>query len=315
MDYFLFTLFNGLSYGLLLFLLSSGFTLAFGLMGVLNIAHASFFMLGAYFAYEINMRLGFAAALLLAPVGVGLIGAAVERYLLRPVRSAGHMAELLLTFGLTYVITELVQLTWGRTAVPYGIPRGLDFPLFVFGGIEYSAYRILVLAVTVAIFIGSFLLFRVSRLGLVVQAALDQPHMVAALGYNVPLVFSGVFAFGAALASIGGVLTGNMLGTQPTMALQLGSLIFVVVVVGGLGSLAGAFIASLLIGVMQTLVASYPVTPAQISEALSIPTDFILRSADLRSLSTASLAPLLPYALMIIVLLVKPRGIMGSRDV
>jgi branched-chain amino acid transport system permease protein len=305
MDTLAFVLFNGISYGLLLFLLSSGFTLVFGMMGVLNIAHASFFMLGAYLAYEVSRSFGFWAGLLVAPVGVALFGALVERYILRQVRSAGQMAELLVTFGLSYVVTEAVQLVWGRTPVPYPVPAELDFPLFALGGIQYSAYRVFTVVVTAAIFVAVFLMFSLSRLGLVVQAALTHPAMTAALGYNVPRVFNVLFALSAGLAGIGGALAGNVLGTQPTMALQLGALIFVVVVVGGMGS----------IGVIQTLAVSYPVSLADIAAALGVGAAAVARSGDLRTLSSASIAPLLPYLLMVVVLLSRPRGLFGRRDV
>jgi branched-chain amino acid transport system permease protein len=315
METLAFALFNGISYGLLLFLLSSGFTLIFGIMGVLNIAHASFFMVGAYLAYEISRRTGFWAGLVVAPVLVAVLGALVERCILRQVRTAGHMAELLVTFGLSYVVAEAVQLIWGRTPVPYFVPGFLDFPLFSLGGIQYSAYRIFSFVLTLGVFVALFLLFRLSIVGLVIQASLSHPKMAAALGHNVQRAFNLLFALGAGLAGLGGALAGNVLGTQPTMALQLGALIFVVVVVGGLGSLAGAFITSLLIGVIQNVAVSYPVSLIDIANWLHLDADAIRRSSDLRTLSSASIAPLLPYLLMVLVLLTRPRGLFGKRDV
>src|SRR5690242_13310542 len=141
MEFFLVQLLNGMSYGLLLFMLSSGLTLIFSMMGVLNFAHASFYMLGAYIAYSVSELVGFWPALILAPLVVGLAGAAFEKYCLRRVHKFGHVPELLITFGLSYIIHELVQLVWGRSAVNYTIPPLLQGPLFTLYGTQFPAYR------------------------------------------------------------------------------------------------------------------------------------------------------------------------------
>ena len=234
MDVVIFSLFNGILYGMLLFMLSSGLTLIFGMMGVLNFAHASFFMLGAYFAYQISTFIGFWPALFIAPVLVGVIGALVERYGLRPVHRFGHVAELLFTFGLAYVIEEVVQMIWGKVPVSYQVPESLDFTLFTLLGLEYSTYRVFMLVVAVSMFVALFYMLTRTRVGLIIQGALTYPNIVAALGHNVPLVFMMVFGFGCALAGLAGVLAGNVLGTEPAMAVQLGPIVFVVIVVGGL---------------------------------------------------------------------------------
>ena len=145
MEVFFFSVFNGLLYGMLLFMLASGLTLIFSLMGVLNFAHASFFMLGAYFAYQISKYVGFWPALIFAPLIVGLIGALVERYGLRPVHKFGHVAELLFTFGLAFVMEEVIQMIWGKVPVPYDIPEALNFAAFTWRGLDYSAYRLFML--------------------------------------------------------------------------------------------------------------------------------------------------------------------------
>ncbi|MDF2462133.1 MAG: branched-chain amino acid transporter permease [Ramlibacter sp.] len=315
MDSVAFVVFNGISYGLMLFLLSSGFTLVFGIMGVLNIAHATFFMLGAYFAYELSRIGGFWLGLCLAPIGVAILGSVIERHVLSRARGAGHLAELLVTFGLAYVLTEAVQLIWGRTSVPYLVPAFLDFPLLSTGGIQYSAYKVLSFGLTLLVFIVLFLVMRLTLIGSIIRAALTHPKMTAALGHNVPRLFNQLFAVGAGLAGLAGALAGNVLGTQPTMAIQLGALIFVVVVVGGLGSLGGALIASLLIGLVQTAAVSYPISLLDMAALLHLDGQALARSTDLRQLSTASIAPLLPYLLMIVLLLVRPRGLFGTRDV
>ncbi|PIY24788.1 MAG: branched-chain amino acid ABC transporter permease, partial [Comamonadaceae bacterium CG_4_10_14_3_um_filter_60_75] len=260
MEFFAISLLNGISYGLLLFMLSSGLTLIFSMMGVLNFAHASFYMLGAYFAYTLTGWLGFWAALLLAPVGVGLFGALFERYVLRRVHQYGHVAELLITFGMSYILLELVQLVWGRSSVDYRVPVALDGPLFTLYGTQFPLYRAFMMGVALAMLVALWLLLTRSRVGLVIQAALTHPHMVEALGHNVPRVFMLVFGGGCALAGLAGVIGGNAFVTEPGMAAAVGGIIFVVVVVGGMGSLAGAFLASLLIGVLQTFAVAVDVS-------------------------------------------------------
>jgi branched-chain amino acid transport system permease protein len=251
MEFFTISLLNGVSYGLLLFMLSSGLTLIFSMMGVLNFAHASFYMLGAYFGYTITSTVGFWPALVIAPLLVGLIGAGFEKFCLRRVHKYGHVPELLITFGLSYILVELVQLVWGRIAVDYRIPEALKGPLFTLYGTQFPLYRGFMMLVALFMLLSIWLLLKKTRIGLVIQAALTHPETVESLGHNVPRVFSMVFGGGAALAGLAGVIGGNAFVTEPNMAAAVGSVIFVVVVVGGMGSLAGAFLASLLIGIIQ----------------------------------------------------------------
>src|SRR5215471_3521616 len=253
MEFFLVTALNGASYGLLLFMLCSGLTLIFSMMGVLNFAHASFYMLGAYFAFSISVRIGFWPALALAPVAVGAIGMLVERYGLRAVHRYGHVAELLFTFGLAYLIEELVHLVWGRLPVDYRIPPELDGPLFTVYGTSFPIYRGFMMLVSVAMLAALYLALTRTRIGLVIQAALTHPRMVEALGHDVPRVFMLVFGAGCALAGLAGVIGGMTFVTEPAMAAAVGTILFVVVVVGGMGSLVGAFVASLLVGLLQTV--------------------------------------------------------------
>src|SRR3954449_7079031 len=236
----------------LLFMLSSGLTLVFSLMGVLNFAHASFYMLGAYFAFQVSTQIGFWPALAIAPALVGAIGMLVERFGLRKVHRFGHVAELLFTFGLAYLIDEAVHLVWGRSAVDYRVPADLDGPLFAIFTSQYPTYRGFMMLVSVAMLVSIWLALTRTRIGLVIQAALTHPQTVEALGHNVPRVFMLVFGGGAALAGLAGVIGGNAFVTEPGMAASVGPIIFVIVVVGGMGSLSGAFVASLLIGVIQT---------------------------------------------------------------
>ncbi len=315
MDVIIFTLFNGLLYGMLLFMLSSGLTLIFGMMGVLNFAHASFFMLGAYFAYQISKYVGFVPALFIAPLIVAFCGAMVEKYALRRVHKFGHVAELLFTFGLFYIIEELVQMVWGKVPVGYHVPQFLDFTLFSMSGMGYQAYAIFTLIVSIIIFLALFSVLTKTRAGLIIQAALTHPEIVSSLGHNVPRVFMAVFGLGCALAGLAGVLAGNTLGTEPSMALSLGPIVFVVIVVGGLGSLKGALVASILIGVLQTTAISLDLSINSLIETLGYAVDLESLWHILTGLTISQIAPILPYLLLVVMLIVRPRGLFGNRDV
>ncbi|PJC11480.1 MAG: branched-chain amino acid ABC transporter permease [Comamonadaceae bacterium CG_4_9_14_0_8_um_filter_60_18] len=314
MEFFAISLLNGISYGLLLFMLSSGLTLIFSMMGVLNFAHASFYMLGAYFAYTLTGWLGFWAALLLAPVGVGLFGALFERYVLRRVHQYGHVAELLITFGMSYILLELVQLVWGRSSVDYRVPVALDGPLFTLYGTQFPLYRAFMMGVALAMLVALWLLLTRSRVGLVIQAALTHPHMVEALGHNVPRVFMLVFGGGCALAGLAGVIGGNAFVTEPGMAAAVGGIIFVVVVVGGMGSLAGAFLASLLIGVLQTFAVAVDVSIQSALHSVGMSVTPETFGYALWKLKVSQVAPILPYLLLVLMLIFRPKGLLGTRE-
>ena len=199
MEFLIITIINGIMYGFLLFMLSSGLTLIFGMMGILNFAHASFYMLGAYFAYQIAKATNFWMALLLAPILVGLIGGGVERYGLRKVHKHGHMAELLFTFGLSYLTVDIVKLIWGKLPVDYKIPPRLDFTLLTVFTTNIHMYKALIIIISILIFVGLFILIKKTKIGMIVQAALFNPIMVNELGHNVSIIFMFVFAIGCAL--------------------------------------------------------------------------------------------------------------------
>ena len=314
MEVYAISLLNGVSYGLLLFLLSSGLTLIFSMLGVLNFAHASFYMLGAYFAYAIAALLGFWPALVLAPLMTGLLGALFEKYLLRRVHRFGHVAELLITFGLGYVILELVQLVWGRNAMDYRVPQLLDGPVVTLFGAQFPAYRAFMMLVAVLVLLVLRLVLTRSRIGLVIQASLTHPDMVEALGHNVPRVFMLVFGGGCALAGLAGVIGGNTYVTEPGMAMSVGGIVFVVVVVGGMGSLTGAFMASLLIGIVQTLAVAVDASLLSLARLLHIGIAPDAFAYGLLRLKLSQLAPLLPYLLMVLMLIFRPRGLLGARE-
>jgi len=310
----IFSSLNGLLYGMLLFLLASGLTLIFSMMGVLNFAHASFYMLGAYFGYQISRYVGYWPGLVLAPILVGFAGALIERFGLRTVHKFGHVAELLFTFGLAFIIEEGVQMIWGKVAVDYRVPELLNFPAFTLFETTFPAFKMFMLVVSVATFVALLTLLTKTRVGLIIQAALSHPNTVGMLGHNVPLIFMMVFGFGCGLAALAGVIAGPALVTQPAMAASLGPILFVVVVVGGLGSLPGAFIASLAIGLIQTFAVAINVSIADVTALFGIKVDPNSFAGDLWMATIAQVAPIIPYLLLVLVLMFRPQGLMGNRD-
>lgn len=317
MDLVVINLIDGFVFGLLLFMLSAGLTLIFSMMGVLNFAHASFYMLGAYFAYQISTYVGFWPGLLFAPIIVGVIGAGIERYGLRKVHQYGHVPELIFTFGLALLIEELVKFIWGNNQLPYEEPEVLQFVLFSIGDNSVQAYKVFMILVSMAIFLTLLYILTKTRVGMVIQASLTYPRTVEALGHNVPMVFMGVFGVGTALAGVAGVIAGPQLGTFPGMAYLLGSIVFVTIVIGGLGSLWGALVASLLIGWMTTFAASYNFEFADILLAFGMTKPEIMDDSMLRDLWTLTLpqiGPILPYILMVLILVFRPHGLLGKRD-
>ncbi len=314
MEFFLVQLLNSLSYGLLLFMLSSGLTLIFSMMGVLNFAHASFYMLGAYFAFQLSKYVGFWPALAIAPVLVGLLGALTERWGLRTVHKYGHVAELLFTFGLFYLIEEVVHLIWGRAPVDYRIPESLNFTAFTIFSTQYPAYRVFMMLVSVAMLAALYLVLTRTRIGMIIQASLTHPYTVEALGHNVPRVFMLVFGGGCALAGLAGVIGGNAFVTEPGMAAAVGSIVFVVVVFGGMGSLTGAFVASLFFGAVQTFSVALDYSLADLAAWLGLHLTPGSGLYDVLSITIAQTAPVLPYLLMVLMLIFRPTGLLGTRE-
>jgi branched-chain amino acid transport system permease protein len=310
----IFSLLNGVVYGLLLFMVSSGLTLIFSMMGVLNFAHASMFMLGAYFSYQIGRWIGFWPALVIAPLVVAGIGALIERYGLRYVHRQGHVAEILFTFGLAYVIVECVVMVWGRHPIENRVPAVIDFAAFWLFGTSYPAYKVLMMAISVGMFAFLYGAFRHTRVGLVIRAALTHPDMVSALGHDVPRIFVLVFAIGSALAALAGVIGGFALLTEPNMAAALGPIVFVVIVVGGLGSITGAFIASMLIGIVQTFAVALDYSLLDLLAGFHVSLARDSAFYELAAVKVAQTAPLIPYLLLVAMLIFRPRGLLGTRE-
>jgi branched-chain amino acid transport system permease protein len=255
------------------------------MMNVLNFAHASFYMLAAYFSYSLLTWTGnFWLSLAFCPFFLFVIGAVIERFLLRRVHVLGHVHELLLTFGIAFIISELVKWVWGTAPLPMEIKGFLDGNVNLFGVI-YPTYRLFVLFCSILIGLLMTVLLLKTRIGITVRSAVDDSEMVNALGVNTPRVFMFVFALGAALSGLAGVISGPLLSTNTGMATAILVDAFVVIVIGGFGSLIGAVVASLMIGQLQSF------------GALLFP--------------KFSLA--LIYLLMAIVLIVKPSGLFGEK--
>ena len=277
---------NGLAYGMLLFLLASGLTLIFGMMGILNIAHASFFMLSAYFCHTfLDMTGSFWLALLAAPVITAVFGVICERFLLRKVHAFGHIGELLITVGISLVILEGIKFFWGTESLLIAVPKSLNgfIPIV---DLNYPVYRIFIIGLALLILVLMAIILYKTRLGMVIRAAVSDADMVNALGVNVPIVFMLVFGIGTWLAGVAGVIITPILTVFPGMADQVGMDAFVVVVTGGFGSLLGAFIVALFLGELNAFGIQF------------IP----------------KLAPVLMFAFMAIVLAFKPMGLFGERE-
>ncbi|WP_371881068.1 branched-chain amino acid ABC transporter permease [Caballeronia sp. S22] len=289
-------------------MLSAGLTLIFSMLGVLNFAHASFYMLGAYVGQALAAYGGFWFALIVAPIVVGIAGALFERLLLRRVHARGALGQMLLTFGAAIVIGEGVKLVWGLGPLPAAIPPVLDGPLFTLYGASFARYRVFMMTIAVLMLGALWLVLRISKTGLVVRAALTHPATVETLGHDVPRVFTMVFAIGTALAALGGVIGAPLAVIEPAMADAMGPIVFVVVVIGGLGSLGGALVASLLIGCVQTFAVGASASAGSIAASLGV-----TLPAAWRALTVAQFAPVLPYFVLVAMLAARPRGLFGER--
>jgi branched-chain amino acid transport system permease protein len=278
-------LLNGLVYGVLLFLMAAGLSLIFGLMNVVSLAHGSFFMLGAFLGLAILKITGsFWVALALAPLAVALLGVVMEVIFLRPLYARGHMDQVLLTFGFTFVFYDLVQTIWGRIVLRLPTPESLQGTVHIGVGV-FSAYRLFLIGFGFAIALVLWLVLERSRIGAMVRAGVDNAPMAAGLGGNIPLLFTGIFGFGVALAGLGGVAAGPILGLYPGMDTDILIPAFIVIVIGGMGSLRGAFVGSLLIGIADTFGKAY----------------------------LQSIALFLIYLAMTVVLLIRPQGLFGIK--
>jgi branched-chain amino acid transport system permease protein len=246
-------LLNGVQYGLLLFMLAAGLTLIFGIMGVVNLAHGSFYMLGAYLAWSLSSLTG---SFTLAVIGGALLsvvfGLALERVLFRRFYDRDHLDQVLLTFGLIYVFEELRSILWGDDVHGVQVPDLLSASLPLTDTLSYPVYRLFISGVCVALAAGLYLLISKTRLGMKIRAGAFNRDMAEALGVNTTLVHAIVFAIGVALATVAGIVAAPVSSVYPNMGAQVLIMCFVVVVIGGIGSVRGALIAALLVGLVDT---------------------------------------------------------------
>ena len=277
-------LLNGLVLGALYVLMALGLSIIFGMVGVINFAHGALFTLGAYTAYQVKDALGFAGALVVAPVLVGVLGMLIEATLLRRLYLEDPLQGLLLTFGLAMVFEQGIRMLWGLSPKQFDAPGALTGVLAL-GGLTYSRYRSFILLSVVLLIVGLVLFLQKTAIGTIVRAGSRDPMMVRLLGISLKPVLTLVFGLGTALAAMAGVLSAPLAGVQPAMGINVGTAAFVVVTIGGLGSLAGAIVSGLLVG-----------------QVVSLSIYFQPRAAE------ASM-----YVLMAVVLLLRPRGLMGER--
>ncbi len=291
-------LLNGLQYGLLLFLIASGLTLVFGVLGIINLAHGSLFMVGAYLAFLVAKTTGsFWIALPAALLGGIILGSLLERFLFRYFYAREHLDQVLLTFALILIFEELRSLAIGNDFHAVPVPSLLDFSVPITAGFSYSAYRLAVIAICLALAALLFWWIERTRMGAVIRAAAEKPEIVDVLGIDARRVHMTVFAVGTALAMIAGALAAPLYSVYPNMGDGFLIISFVVVVIGGLGSVSGAFRSALLIGMVDTLGKAYG--PAFKGSLLG---DVVAASANLAI-----------YILMVLVLLFWPTGISGQR--
>jgi branched-chain amino acid transport system permease protein len=293
---------NGLQFGLMLFLLAAGLTLVFGIMDMINLAHGSLYMAGAYLAAAATQASGsFVVGILAAMLGTALLGALLELSLLRRLYARNHLAQVLATFALILIANETVRMIWGAQPVLLNAPDELSGPVDI-GGFYYPAYRLLIIGVGSLVAILLYLLVTRTRLGMWVRAGASNREMTEALGVNVRLLFTAVFAFGAALCALAGALLGPLLAVQVGMGESILILAFVVIVIGGIGSIRGALVGSLLVGLVDTL------GRAALPSLLRL-----FLSGEVASSLGPALASILIYVLMAAILFWRPEGLFPAR--
>jgi branched-chain amino acid transport system permease protein len=250
---FLIQLLNSVQYGLLLFMLAAGLTLIFGIMGVVNLAHGSFYMLGAYLAWSLSSLTGsFTLAIIGGALLSVLFGLALERLLFRHFYQRDHLDQVLLTFGLIYIFEEVRSILWGDDVHGVQIPELLSASLPLTDNMSYPVYRLFMSGVCVALAIALYLLISKTRLGMKIRAGAFNRDMTEALGVNIKLIHAVVFAIGVALATVAGMVAAPISSVYPNMGSQVLIMCFVVVVIGGIGSVRGALISALLVGLVDT---------------------------------------------------------------
>ena len=296
-------LLNGLQYGVMLFLMAAGLTLVFGIMNLVNLAHGSLYMVGAYFAVTLTQWTGnYLAGIALALVATLVVGMAVEVVALRTLYERDHLDQVLATFGLILFFNELVAILWGRAAQYSSLPLWLQGHIELFTGSRYPVYRVVILFVGFLIALILWYVVTRTRLGMLIRAGASNRTMVAALGIDIQLLYTMVFGFGAALAGLAGLMAGPIYAVQPGMGELILIQVLVVIVIGGIGSIRGALVGAIIVGVVDTL-----------GRAFLKPLLGTIISPPAAEAAGPALASMLIYLIMALVLAVRPSGLFPAR--
>jgi branched-chain amino acid transport system permease protein len=299
MFYFIEQCLNGVQLGMLLFLLAAGLTLIFGIMDLVNLAHGSFYMLGAYFAATFAALTGsFVLAAVLALGATLLVGMAVEVIAMRRLYGRDHLDHVLGTFGLILFFNELVRLVWGPEGMNLPLPNALNTAVQILPGVYYPVYRIVIIAATVAVALALYVVVMRTRIGMLIRAGASNREMVGALGINIKLLYTFVFGLGAALAGFAGLMQAPILTVQIGMGENILILAFVVIIIGGIGSIRGAFVASIFVGLVDTIGRAF------LPDLLRL-----FLSTNTASTAGPAISSMLIYLLMALVLVLRPEGL------
>ncbi len=294
---------NGLQFGLMLFLLAAGLTLVFGIMDLMNLAHGSLYMIGAYLMATLLAATGnFWLALPLAVLATALVGLVLEVALMRHLYARDHLAQVLATFAVILIADDLVKMIWGPAPLMLNAPPSLAGPVELLPGFYYPAYRLLIIGVGLAAAIGLYLLVTRTRAGMLVRAGASNREMAAIMGVRVQRLFMAVFVLGAALCAVAGALLGPVLAVEVGMGENILILALVVIVIGGIGSIRGAFVGALLVGLVDT--AGRAFLPSLLNAVMPL---------NLAANLGPALAAIAIYLLMAIVLIAKPTGLFPAR--
>jgi len=294
---------NGIGFGLILFLMATGLTIVFGVMDTMNLAHGTLFMLGGYFAATAwSLTQSFVLAVLLAVALTVLAGLALEMVLMRRLYARKHMNQVVATFGVIFICSDLVKALWGASPVFAATPQALSGPVTLFGAFEYPAFRLLIIGVGILLALALYGVMAHTRLGMLVRAGASNRSMTQLMGVRVRTVFTCIFMLGAALAGLGGALMGPLTSVQMGMGESIMIPALVVIVIGGIGSIRGAFIAALMVGVIDTA-----------GRALIPPLIARLASPVVAADVGPALASVSMYLLMIVVLTCRPTGLFPAR--
>jgi branched-chain amino acid transport system permease protein len=294
---------NGLQLGVTLFLMSAGLTLTFGIMQVINLAHGSFYMVGAYVAATVTIRTGsFLIGLVTALLAAALAGMAVEVLILRRLYKKEHVEQVLATFGLIMFFNEMTRIIWGRQPLFMDVPSWLSGTIELIPGIPYPSYRVAVIGTGLLVALFLYLMFSRTRIGMQIRAGASNREMAGALGINIRFLYTIVFGLGTLLAGLAGVMAGPILAVEAGMGENILILTFVVIVIGGIGSVRGAFIASLMVGMVDTLGRAF------------LPTLFrtFLSTAYADGVAS-SVASMSIYILMALILIWRPKGLLPAH--